>query len=613
MKPRALPHLVLGTTLVACLGAASPAAQSLLRPQSPRTVLAVHWGPPDFPSTPGVNDAIREALSKYDGPVDFFAEYLESDRVTAEDASSALADYIRRKYRGRRIDVVVAIADPALQFVLQHRAELFAGVPIVYSGVGVPDNRVRAADGGLTAVMRGLAYGETLKLALDLQPSTEKVFVIAKGPDSQTIDSVRAELAGVSKSVPLTYLDQGTVSGLLRAVKAVPPRSVILYVWYSADQPGLSSNPVTVARQVAEASPVPVYGTNELYIGGGVVGGVVRGSHETGMRMGDMARQILDGTSARDIPIENARLAATVDWRQLRRWGIEALRLPPGSSIEFRTPTTWESYRGYIIAALVVVAAQLVLIAALLVQRAQRRRAEDTVRTGEAAIRTSYEQVRLLAQRLIRAQEEVRAKIARDLHDGVCQELTGVSIAIGRLKKSPGGIQDTETQRTLSDIQEETSAMFEGLRRLSHELHPATLRLMGLAAALRAHCQEVGKRYGLEIGLATEGEFSDLHPDVAACFFRIAQESLRNGIAHGAAKRIAVSLVRGGKHVELSVTDDGRGFDLETVRRNGGGLGLVSIEERAGAVGADVQILTELGKGTTIRVRGPAGSEANMQ
>lgn len=155
--------------------------------------------------------------------------------------------------------------------------------------------------------------------------------------------------------------------------------------------------------------------------------------------------------------------------------------------------------------------------------------------------------------------------------------------------------------------------MFEGLRRLSHELHPATLRLMGLAAALRAHCQEVGKRYGLEIGLATDGEFSDLHPDVAACFFRIAQESLRNGIAHGAAKRIAVSLVRGGKHVELSVTDDGRGFDLETVRRNGGGLGLVSIEERAGAVGADVQILTELGKGTTIRVRGPAGSEAKMQ
>jgi signal transduction histidine kinase len=149
--------------------------------------------------------------------------------------------------------------------------------------------------------------------------------------------------------------------------------------------------------------------------------------------------------------------------------------------------------------------------------------------------------------------------------------------------------------------------------RLSHELHPATLRLMGLATALKAHCTEVGKRHHLEVGLATDGEFSDLHPDVAVCFFRIAQESIRNGIDHGAAKRIAVSLVRSGEHVELTVTDDGRGFDVETVRRNGGGLGLVSIEERADAVGGVVQILTGLGKGTTIRVRGPAGSGASVQ
>jgi signal transduction histidine kinase len=255
----------------------------------------------------------------------------------------------------------------------------------------------------------------------------------------------------------------------------------------------------------------------------------------------------------------------------------------------------------------------LMLIAGLLVQRARRRRAEESVLASEATIRTSYERIRQLARRLFRAQEEVRANIARDLHDGVCQELSSISMAVATLKKAPGSIQDTETQRTLSSIQDETSAMFDGLRRLSHELHPATLRLMGLAAALRAHCTEVGKRHGLEVGLATDGDFSDLHPDVAVCFFRIAQESLRNGIDHGAAKRIAVSLVRAGEHVELTVTDDGRGFDLETVRRNGRGLGLVSIEERAEAVGGDVQILTGLGKGTTIRVRGPAGSRASVQ
>ena len=146
----------------------------------------------------------------------------------------------------------------------------------------------------------------------------------------------------------------------------------------------------------------------------------------------------------------------------------------------------------------------------------------------------------------------------------------------------------------------------EGLRRLSHELHPATLSMMGLAAALRSHCAEVEKRNGLTVEFSAEGDFSDLQRDVAVSFFRIAQESLRNAIEHGAARRIAVSLVRAGEQVELTVTDDGRGFDLETVRRKGNGLGLVSIEERAFGVGGDVQILTAVGKGTTIRVRGPA-------
>ena len=78
-------------------------------------------------------------------------------------------------------------------------------------------------------------------------------------------------------------------------------------------------------------------------------------------------------------------------------------------------------------------------------------------------------------------------------------------------------------------------------------------------------------------------------------------------------ERFTVSLARSGEHVELTVTDDGRGFDLEAVRRNGKGLGLVSMEERARVVGGDVQIVTGPGQGTTIRVRGPAEAPASGQ
>jgi signal transduction histidine kinase len=146
--------------------------------------------------------------------------------------------------------------------------------------------------------------------------------------------------------------------------------------------------------------------------------------------------------------------------------------------------------------------------------------------------------------------------------------------------------------------------MYDEIRRLSHELHPATLRLVGLATALNAHCGEVAKRHHVHVSCTSSGDLK-LHPDLDVDLFRIAQEALRNGIVHGRARRLAVSLSRSGECVELVVTDDGRGFDVEGVRAAGSGLGLVSIEERAHAFGGSVHI-TSGPQGTTVRVRGPA-------
>jgi two-component system sensor histidine kinase UhpB len=106
------------------------------------------------------------------------------------------------------------------------------------------------------------------------------------------------------------------------------------------------------------------------------------------------------------------------------------------------------------------------------------------------------------------------------------------------------------TQQALTKIHVETLGMFEGIRRLSHDLHPATLRLVGLATALRAHCVEVEKRHAVHVQFTEDGDFAGLDPDVALCFFRIAQESLRNGVVHGEARRLSVSLGQIGRHVD---------------------------------------------------------------
>lgn len=581
----------------------SVSAQSL----SPKTVLTIHSGAENYPSNPMLDAGIRDALeARSDLHIDYFAEYLEADLFPGERATLAFRDYIRRKYEGRRIDVVIAITRVALEFALDHGDELFPGAPVVFAGL-VPDEMLRR--GNLTGVRVENAYGETLRLAVSLHPATERVFVVAKGPEQQ-LEGVRDELRQFSSRIGLTYINEETVANLLTVVKAIPPNSVVLYIWHSQEEPGHIQYPDEIASLVARASPVPVYVPNEIHIGSGVVGGVVRENHETGTRLGQMAVQILTGTRPQDIPIETPPLVPIVDWRQVQRWGIDPSRLPPGTDIRFRVPTAWELYRWYVIGTFAVVALQLLLIAALLTERGQRRRAEVTLRRREATLQASFDRIRELNARVINAQETARAEIASELHDDVCQELVGAAITLGDLKRSSGYVQDARAQSTLSRLQDTMLGMVDGVRRLSHDLHPATLRLVGLGPALRAHCIEVEQRYDVQVRFQLESHLGEVHPDVALCLFRIAQEALRNGAVHGDARRLTLSILRSNGQIEMTVADDGKGFDLDAVRRDGKGLGLISMEERTRVIGGTFFIITRPDEGTLVRARVSATAHA---
>jgi signal transduction histidine kinase len=573
---------------------------------APRTVLTIHWGAESFPGTGRIDAAIRKILlARTDEPVNYFAEYLESEEFPAETASVTLRDYIRRKFEGRHIDVVIAVASPALQFALDYRAELFPGAPIVFL-VTVPQSVADRAATGVTGVLNDVPFGETLQLALNLHPSAKRVFVVAQAPSVEGYDErMRSALSRVSSRVELIYIKEQTVPELLAAVKAIPPQSLILYTRYAPSEATLNLYPDEIARLIAEASPVPIYTIDEVYLGSGVVGGMMRVAETSGARVGQIARQILDGTPPEKIPIAGVPTTPIFDWRQVKRWGIDQAKLPAGSRILFRTPTAWETDRWYIISAMIVIGAQLLLITGLLTQRERRRRAEETIRDREASLRTSYERIRLLAGRLINAQETARARISQDLHDDICQRLAMVSTAIDRLRSSSGDIQDTDTQQFFDALARDTRATFETVRRLSHDLHPATLRVLGLAPAIKAHCTEVATRHKVQVTFSTEGDLQYVPDDVAVCFFRIAQESLRNGVEHGRAHRLAVSLTRSGDSIEMTVTDDGRGFTLEAARRDGGGVGVITMEERARVIGGSLNILTGSPRGTTICIRAP--------
>jgi PAS domain S-box-containing protein len=359
-----------------------PAASAQQR--AAKTVLTIHWSSEDFPTNPIVDGAIREVLlSRPDMPVDYFAEYLESDRFPEEEASRALRDFIRQKYRGRRIDLVFAVSDVALTFVLRYRDELFPDAPIVYSGVAAVDASAAGA-APMTGVVNGTSYDETLELALTLHPSTERVFVVAHAPTSDFLDGVQRELRAFEPRVQLTYLTGLPVPRLLAAVQSAPPQSLILLIRYSQEDPGEVLFPSDMARLVAEASPVPVYGVSEMYLGTGVVGGAMYSARALGTRLGHLGQEILHGTSP-VTPIERARTVPMFDWRQVRRWAISPSALPPQSDVRFREPSAWDRYRWYIVGAIAFAALQMLMIAALVIERSRRRHAQAKYAMATAA------------------------------------------------------------------------------------------------------------------------------------------------------------------------------------------------------------------------------------
>ena len=598
--------LAAATALVISI-TSSPAA--FAQPRSGATVLTIHTGEVDFPINPVLDAGIRNALlAGASRPISYFAEYLELDRLSEERTASALSDYIDEKYAGRRIDVVIAMRDPSLQFVLEHRARLFPDATIVTAGLGGGDGRGVAA--GMTGVRVVSAYSATLKAALQLHPQTRQVYVVAITPDPRQAEIVREELQQFSTQVELTYLNAETFAHLIATVKSLPRGALLLYASYRSHD--TERNQVVHARQLAEAASVPVYAGFESLVGTGVVGGMVNDVRGTGLRVGEIARQVVNGTPPEDIPIVDAPAVPIFDWRALRRWGLDPQKLPQGADVRFQGPTAWQQSR-WLILAVMVVGVQTVLIATLLRHRRRRRLAEKALLSREAKLRASWDRTRQLAGSLIHAQEAARIALSRDLHDDICQDIVGIAMSLNTVIESSGKIQDPKNQYALTKLHRWTLGVADHVRRISHELHPASLQLLGLMPAVKAHCLEVEARYQTQISVHTTGEMKSIHPNTALCLFRVAQEGMRNAAVHGGARHIEVSLSRFDDDIALALRDDGRGFDVESTRRDCPGLGLVIMEERVRAVGGEVMTWSEPGAGTTVLVCVPAGEPAQVQ
>jgi two-component system sensor histidine kinase UhpB len=194
----------------------------------------------------------------------------------------------------------------------------------------------------------------------------------------------------------------------------------------------------------------------------------------------------------------------------------------------------------------------------------------------------------------LRAQEEERARVARDLHDEVNQSLTGLLLRLEAAREAA----PPELEAELAETKALANQAMRELLSLARQLRPTALDDLGLAAAIGGQAEQVS-RSGIAAELVAEGDFSDLDSDVQLVVYRVAQEALSNAARHSGAERIAVTLRRSGQGVELDVSDDGRGFAFEESER---GLGIAGMRERALLLGAELTIESRPGRGTTVRL-----------
>jgi PAS domain S-box-containing protein len=232
-----------------------------------------------------------------------------------------------------------------------------------------------------------------------------------------------------------------------------------------------------------------------------------------------------------------------------------------------------------------------------------RQRASKALKESQQKLHQSHTQVRSLLGRLIDVQEAERRRISRELHDDLSQKIATLSVSISRLKRQVP-LADAELITELDDLRQKTNSLTNEVRRLSHQLHPAVLEHLGLVTALESYIGSFKDEEQIDVRLTAEIGDERVPFQTSICIYRVAVEALRNVSRHSGAVSAAISLTRDNGSLELRVSDSGKGFDVDGFRR-GGGLGLVSIEERLRLLQGSCEIHSSPEKGTTLVARVP--------
>lgn len=326
-------------------------------------------------------------------PVEYYPEFLDLDRFGTRERWPQLARYFEEKYRGLRPDVIVAVGSTALQFTTARLAAQFPNVPVVFAlAVESTPTTASALPPNVTGRLADVAFGPTMAMARRLQPDAERIVIIggSSPQDSAIVRQARAAIEPESGNLPISVTPQLTYDELLSYVHRLPRRTIVLFAFFRRDRTGHFVIPANIMSRLTAASSAPVYGFYTSWFGTGLLGGVMIPMNEDGAATGRLVLRVLQrGPNQPLPPPEVSTKVAFADWRQLQRFHLSEFRLPAGSRVLFREPTTWERHRVPILAALGIFTVLLTIITLLLVERGRRQQAQRELGHERAAEQAS--------------------------------------------------------------------------------------------------------------------------------------------------------------------------------------------------------------------------------
>jgi signal transduction histidine kinase len=573
--------------------------------QQKRVLVLFSSAPDSFISAGAVQELPALLNQTVPEGVDYYAEYFELARFPDPDFAPAFASYLKTKYHDRTFDAILTVQNTANQFMAKYRDELFPGTPMVFIETRPTTDRPPNA----TGIMISVDLRRTIELAAALQPGLRTVYVVTGGSAQDRIydNILRRQLAAAPPTQEVVFLTGLARDDLERRLSSLPDGSMVYYLTVFADRAGAPIRSQELAERLAAVANVPTYSWLDSTMGRGILGGNVLSRAAVMHEGARLVARVLSGEPASRIAVGRPDVQIEqVDWRQLRRFQITAA-VPAGVEVLNAEASFWSRYRVYVIGAVTIMAAQTALMISLLVSRRRRLATEQQLHRSQQHLQGSYERIRALGGRLLKAQEHERAHVARELHDDISQQMALLQIDLNMLaEKVP------ETAEELAgEALDRAKAITRSVHDLSHRLHPARLRLLGLVPTIQGLAQEMS-RSGVDIRVEAR-DVPTLPPDLSVAIFRVVQEALQNALKYSGASEVIIRLEGTMDRLLLSITDNGTGFDVQAAW--GSGLGLLSMRERLEAVGGTIEVQSRRGSHTRVEASvpvAPADSGAGL-